>query len=166
MTRDVLLAHVDHTLQPQTRSHRGRCHTMLTGAGLGDDARLAHPAGQHGLPDGVVHFVGARVVEVFALKKHAGTAEFARQPFGKIQRCGPPDVVGQIGIQLGLERRVGLEPIIGRDQGIQRLDQGFGHKGPAVRTEMARRGIRWSTSDWIGRHVELLSQKLACGRLI
>ena len=47
---------------------------MLAGAGLGDDAGLAHALGQHRLTDRVVDLVGAGVVEVFAFEVNLGTA--------------------------------------------------------------------------------------------
>jgi hypothetical protein len=39
---------------------------VLACAGFGDDAGLAHAAGEEDLADGVVDFVGAGVEEVFA----------------------------------------------------------------------------------------------------
>jgi hypothetical protein len=39
---DVFAAHVDHAFQAVARADGGRGHAVLAGAGLGDDARLAH----------------------------------------------------------------------------------------------------------------------------
>lgn len=66
---DVGGAHVDQAFQAQTCSDSGAGHAVLAGAGLGDDAGLAHAAGQQGLADGVVDLVRAGVVEVFALEQ-------------------------------------------------------------------------------------------------
>ena len=41
---------------------------MLTGSRLGDDTRLAHLLRQQDLSDGVVDFVGTRMVQVLALQ--------------------------------------------------------------------------------------------------
>ena len=44
---------------------------MLTGAGLGDDARLAHPLGEQRLAERVVDLVRAGMRQVFALEQDA-----------------------------------------------------------------------------------------------
>ena len=46
----------------------GGGHAVLAGPSFGDDAALAHAAGQEGLAEGVVYLVGSRVVQVFPLK--------------------------------------------------------------------------------------------------
>jgi hypothetical protein len=45
LARDVDLAHVDGAGQVEERTHGRRRHAMLAGAGLGDDAFLAHALG-------------------------------------------------------------------------------------------------------------------------
>ena len=60
---------------------------MLAGAGLGDDARLAHPAGEQDLAEHVVDLVRAGVVELLALEIDLCAAELLRQPFGEIERA-------------------------------------------------------------------------------
>jgi hypothetical protein len=47
---DVGGAHVDHAFQAQPRGNGGAGHAMLAGAGLGDDALLAHARGQQAWP--------------------------------------------------------------------------------------------------------------------
>ena len=64
----VHVAHVDHALEIQQRAHRRRGHAMLTRAGLGDHALLAHAFGQQSLPECVVDLVRARVQQIFALQ--------------------------------------------------------------------------------------------------
>ena len=64
----VLGAHVDDALEVEQRAGGGRGDAVLAGAGLGDDAPLAHPLGQQGLAERVVDLVGAGVVEVLALE--------------------------------------------------------------------------------------------------
>ena len=66
---DVHRAHVDHALRARARGHRGAGHAVLAGAGLGDDARLAHAPGDQRLAHRVVDLVRAGVVQVFALEQ-------------------------------------------------------------------------------------------------
>ena len=70
----VLLAHVDDALEVEQRSGGRGGDTVLAGAGLGDDPRLAHLAGQQGLAEHVVYLVRTGVVEVLALEQHARAA--------------------------------------------------------------------------------------------
>ena len=58
---------------------------MLSGAGFGDDAALAHAARQQNLSEGVVDFVRAGVAEVFALEKDARAAGVFGEALGVIQ---------------------------------------------------------------------------------
>ena len=66
---DVDGAHVDLALHAHQRGGGGRGHAVLAGAGLGDEAGLAHPLGQQGLAEHVVDLVRAGVVEVLALEQ-------------------------------------------------------------------------------------------------
>ena len=83
---DVFTAHIDHALQPVAGTDGGRCHTVLTGTGFGNHARLAHALGQHGLTDGVVDLVGAGMVQVFAFEEDLRAALFAAHAGGVIDR--------------------------------------------------------------------------------
>jgi len=47
---------------------------VLAGAGLGDDAALAHACGQKPLAHGVIDFMRPGVVEILALEEDAGAA--------------------------------------------------------------------------------------------
>ena len=80
------LAHVNDTFHAVAGGHCGRCDTVLAGTGLGDDARLAHAFGQHGLADAVIHLVGTGVVEVFTLQVDLSAAEQVGPAFGVIDR--------------------------------------------------------------------------------
>ena len=64
----VGLAHEDLAVHAEERADRGCCHAVLSGAGLSDDACLAHLACEEYLPDGVVDLVRSRVVEVLAFE--------------------------------------------------------------------------------------------------
>ena len=134
---DVGRAHVDGARQAEQRAHgRGR-HAVLAGPGLGDDAGLAHAPGQQDLAHAVVGLVAAGVVQLVALEVDLRAAELPGQPLGEPQRAGPADIMRQVTLQIGMERRVGLRRIIGlldlQDQRHQRL----GDKASAVVAEAA-----------------------------
>ena len=80
--------------------------SVLPGARLGDDARLAHAFRQQRLADAVIDFVRAGVVEVLALEIDASAAGLARQPLGEVQRRRPADVMPQMTLELFLKDRV------------------------------------------------------------
>ena len=105
---DVGLAHVDDAGQVEQRADRGRGDAVLAGAGLGDDAGLAHAPGQQDLAHAVVDLVGAGVVQLVALEVDFGAAEVLGQPLGEIERAGAADVVLGVIVDLGLERGVRL----------------------------------------------------------
>ena len=116
LARDVHLAHVDHALQPEARGHGRGGHAVLAGAGLGDDAGLAHAPGQQRLADGVVDLVRAGVVEVLALEIDLRAAELAAPALGVVERRGPADVVAQIVVELAQELRIIQVALIGLAQ--------------------------------------------------
>jgi hypothetical protein len=93
LARDVDLAHVDDAFQPEPRRDGRARHPVLTGAGLGDDAGLAHPPREQGLTDGVVDLVRAGVIEILALEKDLRAAELAAPALGVIEGRGPADIV-------------------------------------------------------------------------
>ena len=122
---DVGRAHVDGAGQAEQRAHRGGGDAMLAGAGLGDDAGLAHAPGQQDLAHAVVGLVAAGVVQLVALEIDLGAAELLGQPFGEPQRAGTADVMLQVVLQVGVEGRVGLGRVVGaldlQDQRHQRF---------------------------------------------
>src|SRR5690606_34410584 len=75
LTANVFTAHVHHALKPVARRYSGRGHAVLTGAGFGNNARLAHATCQQNLANAVVDFVGTRVIKVFTLEPDLGTSE-------------------------------------------------------------------------------------------
>ncbi len=86
LARGVDRTHVDDALEPEQRTRGGRRHAVLAGAGLGDDAGLAHLPGQQGLTENVVDLVRPGVVEVFSLEEDPGVAGVLTQPLGLVQR--------------------------------------------------------------------------------
>ena len=65
---DVGRAHIDDAGQTEARRDRGGGDAVLAGAGLGDDARLAHAAGEQDLAEAIVDLVRAGVVQLVALE--------------------------------------------------------------------------------------------------
>src|SRR5262245_1233858 len=100
LARNVNRAHVDDAFEPELGAHGRSRDAVHAGAGLGDDAWLAHPAGQHDLAEHVIHLVGAGVIEVLALEIDLGTAEMRSEALGKVQRRWPADIVSEIAVHL------------------------------------------------------------------
>jgi hypothetical protein len=109
---------------------------VLAGAGLGDDAGLAHAPGQQGLADGVVYLVGAGVVQIFALEKYLRSAQFPAPTLGVINRGGTAHIILQVGVEFGQKLRILEVLFIGLAQFPQRLHQCLGDEQAAVGAEM------------------------------
>ena len=92
---DVDGAHVDDAFEAEAGAQRRRGDAVLAGAGLGDDALLAHAPGEQDLAEHVVHLVGAGVVQLLALEVDLGAAEMLGQALGEIERARPADIVGR-----------------------------------------------------------------------
>ena len=140
---DVDRAHVDLARQAEERAGGGGGDAVLAGAGLGDDARLAHPARQQQLPDAVVDLVRARVTEVLALEVDADVAfglarHLGREARREPQRRRAADVVGEQAVQLlregGSAEAAAQAAVSSSSEGIERL----GDVTPAERAEASR----------------------------
>ena len=128
----VLLAHVDDAVEPKERGGgRGR-DTVLAGAGLGDDPRLAHLLRQQHLAQSVVDLVRAGVQQVLALEVDARTAEMLGQPLSEVERRRAADVVLQQVLQPALEGALAPQPVVGAAQFLERRHQGFRRVAAAV----------------------------------
>ena len=98
---DVGGAHEDLARQAEAGAHGRHRDAVLAGAGLGDDARLAHARGEQDLAQAVVDLVAAGVVELVALEVDLGAAlaaeaqprEVLGQPLGEIERARAAGVV-------------------------------------------------------------------------
>ena len=101
----VDLAHVDDALEAEERGGGGGGHAVLAGAGLGDDALLAHARGQQRLPQHVVDLVRAGVVEVLPLEQQRA-AELGREPLGLVEERRAAGVVPEQAVELRPEGRV------------------------------------------------------------
>ena len=133
---DVLAAHIDHAFEPVARADGGGGHTVLAGTGLGDDARLAHAFGQHGLTDGVVDLVCAGVVQVFALEKYLRATLFPAHARGVVDRRRSTDEVRQFVVEFGNKGRVVLVTRVGVLEFVDGVGQRFGDKAAAVDAEV------------------------------
>lgn len=133
----VLGTHVDDALEAVTRADGGRGHAVLAGTRLGNDARLAHALGEHGLADHIVDLVRACVVEVLALQIDLRTAHFTAHARGVIDGRGAAYIVGQLGLEFGDEFGVVLIPCVGLTQLGEGVSQGFAGEAAAVAAEMA-----------------------------
>ena len=140
-------AHVDLARQPEARAHGGRRHAVLAGAGLGDDAGLAHAPGEQDLAQAVVDLVAAGVVQLVALEVDLGAAPAAagrrlitkmlRQPLREVERARPAAVVGVEVVDLRLERRVAPGLVVGPLQVQDQRHQRLGDEAPAEQPEEA-----------------------------
>ena len=120
LAADVLLAHENAALHPEERGHGGRGDPVLAGARLGDDAALSHPAGKQSLAEGVVDFVGARVVQVFTLQVNLRPAQLCRQVRRQVQRRLSPGVLPEVVLEFLPE---GFVPAALPVRGLQLLER-------------------------------------------
>ncbi len=156
LAADVFRAHEDLALEPEAGGDGGGGDAVLAGAGLGDDAFLAHAAGEEALADDVVDLVRAGVGAVLALEPEARAAELGGEAFGAVERRGPAGVVAQHGAELGHESGVVLRRFPRGFDVEQRGHEGFADEAAAVGAEVAG-GIRIATNQFIhgaGRKVE------------
>ena len=134
---DVDRAHVDDAVEAEAGADGRGGDAVLARAGLGDDALLAHAAGEQDLAEHVVDLVRAGVVELVALEIDLRAAEPLGQPLGEIERARPADVVLEEVVELGLERRVGLRLLVGLLQREDQRHQRLGDEAAAVDAEAA-----------------------------
>ena len=112
---------------------------MLTRAGFGDDAALAHAHGEKSLAETIIYFMRAGVQQIFALQINTRAAEVRGKALGALQRRGPAGEIAQREIELALERRVGAGFGVGALEFGERLDQRFGHEAATVGAVAAAR---------------------------
>ena len=135
---DVDRAHIDDAGQSELGAQRGGGDAMHAGAGLGDDARLAHAQGQHDLAEHIVHLVRAGVVELLALEIDFGAADSVRgQPLGEIERRRPADISREMAVHFLLEFRIGLGLRVGFLQIEDQRHQRLGDEAAAIDAEMS-----------------------------
>jgi hypothetical protein len=133
----VLLAHVDDALLAEEGGHGGGGHAVLAGAGLGDHPRLAHPAGQQVLAEGVVELVGPGVEQVLALEPDP-QAQLLRQPAGREQGGRAAGIVAPQRVQLGVEGGVPDGVLVRLGELVEGGHQDLGDEPPTPGAEVAQ----------------------------
>ena len=109
---------------------------MLAGAGLGDDALLAHATREQRLPEHVVDLVRTGVVEVLALEVDARSPTLGGEAAGERERAGPAGVRALEFGELQAERRVHQRRVEGGLQLVEGGGERLWHEPSAVRTEV------------------------------
>ena len=109
---------------------------MLPGARLRDHALFAHVLGDQRLPDRVVDFVRAGVIQVLALEIDLRPTQLLRPAFGVIQWARPAHEMLQRPVQFPLELGVRTQMVIGRTQFGKRCHQGLGDECAAIRAKV------------------------------
>ena len=137
LTLHIFCAHVHHAFETITRTDGGCGHTVLTCACFGNDARFAHALGQHGLPNGVVDFVRAGVVQVFALQIDLSAAHFTAHASCVIDGGGASHKVRQFIFELGQKLGVVLVLGVGLAQFENGVRQCFTDKAAAINAKVA-----------------------------
>jgi hypothetical protein len=121
-------------LQAKAGADGGGGDPVLAGAGLGDDALLAHAPRQQDLAKHVVDLVGTGVVQLVTLEVDLGAAEMVGQALGEIQGRGAafPQIV-----HLVPERGVGLGLLVFGFEVEDQRHQRLGDETPAEIAEAA-----------------------------
>ena len=133
-------AHVDVAGHAEEGRGGGGGHAVLAGAGLGDDAPLAHAARQQHLPQRVVDLVRAGVAEVLALQQRCGS-----RPASAPMRSASPSGVGRpakrVSSRVSSSAKAGSRRacVPGRLELVERRDQRLGDEAAAVGAEVAAR---------------------------
>ena len=132
----VVRAHVDDALEPELRAGRCRRHAVLAGAGLGDDALLAHAPCEQRLGERIVDFVRSRMQQVLALEINLGATAVLRQTLREIKLGRPTGEFLQMVLQFGLELRIVPRLFIRRVEFLQGRHQGLRHKHATAGAKM------------------------------
>ena len=107
------------------------------GAGLRDDASLAHPSGQQGLTQHVVDLVRPSVVQVFSFEEDPRSTGVLAEPGGLVERRRPTAVVPLQAVQLIEESLVTAGLFVGGGDFLDDGHQRFRDESSSVDTEMA-----------------------------
>jgi hypothetical protein len=139
----VLFAHVDDALEAEACAHGCRCDAVLSSAGFRHDAVFAEPSREHGLAEGVVELVCARVQEILPLQVEAFAG---REPLGAGQRCRTArERAAEFG-ELRMERLVCLGVAPARLEFVERRNQRFRDVTAAVGPVEPRRRLHRAAS--------------------
>ena len=75
LTANVFGAHVDDAGEAEVSASGGGGDAMLAGTGFGNDPFFAHAEGEKSLSDGVIDFVSAGVIDIFAFEPDLCSAD-------------------------------------------------------------------------------------------
>jgi hypothetical protein len=147
----VLFAHVDGAVESEEGADTGGGDAMLSGAGFGDDALLAHTDGEQSLADGVVDLVCAGVKKILTLEVDFGASESFAEALGVIKRRGASGVVLEQVSEFGLKLRIEAGFGVGLFEFFERCHQDFGNVASAIGTEVTSgiRQIVMATHWWL-----------------
>ena len=112
---------------------------MLAGAGFRDHSPLTHAPGEQRLANGIVNFVRAGVIQIFALQIDSRATHSLAPTLGVVQRRRAPHVVLQIVVEFGAELRISGIALVRRFEFGQRTHQSLGDELSAIGAEMATR---------------------------
>ena len=130
----VFFAHVNHTVETESRADGCRGHAVLACAGLGDDAALVHALRQQHLPQRVVDLVRARVVQVLALEQHRDSDLRGQARHRGDGRRTTHVILEQI-VELAPELRIVAGCVIHGRQLLERVHQRLGDVAAPIRAE-------------------------------
>ena len=102
-----------------------RRHAVLPGAGLGDDALLAHPFREQPLTERVVDLVRAGVGQIFSLEVDPGAAAEIGQVPREVEGGGAADVISRETVDHVLKLGVTASFGVGGFQLVERRHQRF-----------------------------------------
>ena len=80
----ICFPHIDDAFHIHQCTDGSCCHAMLSGSRLGNDTCFSHAARQKYLPDGVVYFMGSRMIEVLSFQVYF-TSIFFREAACQIE---------------------------------------------------------------------------------
>src|SRR5690606_2448983 len=134
---NVLLAHVDDALDPESGADGSGRDAVLARAGLGNDARFSHPPSKKDLTDRVVDLVGPRVAKILALQIDPRSPELGGKPLAECEGCRSADIFAKQLTVFGLKG--GIEPRfpVGGSQFRERRNEHLRHERSSIRAEMA-----------------------------
>ena len=162
----VGLAHVDHAVQAKQRTGKRGCSAVLAGAGLRDNAGLAHLLRQQRLTDHLVGLMGAAVYEVLAFEEDARVAVDG-QVAAFSQRGWAAEVVAQEGAVFGHEGVVVKRVDEGLLELVECWQEGFGDELSAefavVRREESH-GVSFSRGSCRWCRSRVAARPRLCGR--
>ena len=124
--------------RPSSARHRRRRDAVLAGAGLGDDAPLAHAPRQQALAERVVDLVRAGVTEVLALQVDLRAAQALGEARGEVERRLAAGVLAQVVAHLAPEVAVAAQLRVRRLELEQRRHERLGDVAAAELAEVPR----------------------------